>query len=68
MLFFTGLRITLIISDIEFFVLVEEFETLKQMDDYEAKNVLTNEQRRVSFERRMQFFSVFINIRRRTSG
>ena len=40
----------------EFFVLVMEFETLKQIDDYEAANVLTDEQRRALFERRMQIF------------
>ena len=31
-------------------------ETLKEIDDYEAKNVLTDEQRRALFERRMQIF------------
>ena len=40
----------------EFFVLVMEFETLKQIDDCEAENVLTDEKRRVLFERRMQIF------------
>ena len=40
----------------EFFVLIMEFETLKQIDDYEAENVLTDEERRVLFERRMQIF------------
>ena len=33
-----------------------EFETLKQIEEYEAANVLTDEQRRVLFERRMQIF------------
>ena len=31
-------------------------ETLKQIDEYEAENVLTDEQRHALFERRMQFF------------
>ena len=39
-----------------FFVLVMEFETLKQIEEYEAGNVLTDEQRRVLFQRRMQIF------------
>ena len=39
-----------------FFILVMEFETLKQIEEYEAANVLTDEQRRVLFERRMQIF------------
>ena len=39
-----------------FFVLVMEFETLKQIEEYEAANVLSDEQRRVLFERRMQIF------------
>ena len=38
------------------FLLVMEFETLNQIDEYEAKNVLTDEQRRVLFERRLQIF------------
>ena len=33
-----------------------EFETLKQIEEYEAANVLTDEQRCVLFERRMQIF------------
>ena len=33
-----------------------EFETLKQIDNYEAENVLTDEQRRTLFERQMQIF------------
>ena len=40
----------------EFFVLVMEFETLKQIDHYEAQNVLTDEQRPMLFEGRMQIF------------
>ena len=39
-----------------FFVLVMEFETLKQIEEYEAANVLTDQQRRMLFERRMQIF------------
>ena len=31
-----------------------KFETLKEIDDYESKNVLTDEERRALFERRMQ--------------
>ena len=31
-------------------------ETLKQIDDYEAENELSDEQRRTLFERRMQIF------------
>ena len=33
-----------------------EFETLKQIEEYEATNVLSDEQRRVLFERQMQIF------------
>ena len=40
----------------EFFVLVMEFETLKQIEEYEATNVLSDEQRHMLFERRMQIF------------
>ena len=35
---------------------IQSFETLKQIDDYEVKNVLTDEERREMFERRMQIF------------
>ena len=38
-----------------------EFETLKQIDEYELGNVLTDEERRALFERRMQ---IFVRIRR----
>ena len=31
-------------------------ETLKEIDDYEAENELSDEQRRALFERRMQIF------------
>ena len=31
-----------------------KFETLKEIDDYESKNALTDEERRALFERRMQ--------------
>ena len=48
------LRIMLIIY--QFFVLVMGFETLKQIDDYEAANSLTDEQRHLLFEQRMQIF------------
>ena len=34
----------------------KRFETLKEIDDYESKNALTDEERRVLFERRMQIF------------
>ena len=39
-----------------FLVLVMEFETLKPIDNYEVENILTDEQRRVLFEWRMQIF------------
>ena len=52
----------------EFFVLVMDFETLKQIDDYEAANVLTDEQRRMFLKGEYKFFSVFINGGRRTNG
>ena len=34
----------------------KRFETLKEIDDYESKNALTDEERRALFERRMQIF------------
>ena len=34
----------------------KRFETLKEIDDYESKNALTDEECRVLFERRMQIF------------
>ena len=33
-----------------------KFETLKEIDEYESKNALTDEERRALFERRMQIF------------
>ena len=35
---------------------ISMMETLKAIDDYEARNTLNDEQRRQMFERRMQIF------------
>ena len=50
-----------------FFVLVMEFETLKQIEEYKATNVLSDEQRRMLFERRIPIF-LHIHHGGRTSG